>query len=133
MGSKQHVSINFKEGFKGLGETDKGFELKIGSDKSSATPYDLLFMALGSCLYSTFEDIAKKKKISYDNVKIEITGEKRDEVPATLKTCHIIFEVIKASNEKGLEKAMELATKYCSIFQTISHVSEMTWEISFSK
>lgn len=133
MGSKQHVSIDFKEGFKGLGKTDKGFELRIGSDESSAAPYDLLFMALGSCLYSTFEDIAKKKKISYDNVKIEITGEKRDEVPATLKTCHITFEVIKASNEKGLEKAMELAAKYCSIFQTISHVSEMTWEISFSQ
>lgn len=132
MGKKQHISINFKEGFKGLGKSDKGFELKIGSDESSATPYDLLFMALGSCLYSTFEDIAMKKRISYENVEIEISGEKRDEVPTTLKNCHIVFNVKKASNEKGLEKAMELATKYCSIYQTIGQVSEMSWEITFS-
>ena len=133
MGRNQHAVLSFKREFNGVGKTDRGFEVRIGADSSSAAPYDLLFMALGSCLYSTFEDIAGKKRVTYDNVKIEISGEKRDEPPTTLKTCHVSFEISSASDEKGLEKAMELATKYCSVYQTLSHVAEMTWEIIFSE
>jgi uncharacterized OsmC-like protein len=31
----------------------------------------------------------------------------------------------------GMEKAAKLAAKYCSIYQTISHVAEMSLEVVF--
>ncbi len=60
-----------------------------------------------------------------------VEGEKREEVPTTLKTVHLKVTISGASEEKGLTKALDLAGKYCSIYQTISHVADMSHEIIF--
>ena len=58
-------------------------------------------------------------------------GRKRDEKVATLETCHIKVKVKGASDKEKVKKAFEVATRYCSVFHTLSKVAEMTWEIDF--
>ncbi len=125
MGSKVHTRINFKPPFKGTGYLDNGFELPIGVSNKETKPYDLLLNALGACLYATFYEIIEKKKISFDDLNIEISGEKKEEVPTTLKNCNIIFKITNPSKEKGLDKSLDLACKYCSVYQTIAKVAIM--------
>ncbi len=133
MSAKKHVSMEFSMPFKGKGITDRGNIIEIDEGNKFAEPYDLLLMALGSCLYSTFEDIITKKKLSYEMFEMDITGEKRTETPTTLKYCNIIFKAKTAeSNKKAFEKSMELACKYCSIYNTLSYVAKMHSEMVFS-
>jgi len=122
--------INFTNDFKGELITSKA-KAPIGSEEGTLAPYDMLFGALASCLYATFLSVAEKKRITFESASIEVTGEKREEVPATLKWVNVKITVKDASKEKGLTQAADLATQYCSIYQTIGHVAEMSWEIDF--
>ncbi len=127
---KKEVLLTFANKFEGELKAPHANAL-IGSDEGTLAPYDMLLGALGSCLYATFLDIARKKRIGYERAEIKVTGEKRTEVPTTLKWVHVEFRIFKAEKELGLEQGAKLATEYCSIYQTISHVAEMSYEIVF--
>ena len=68
---------------------------------------------------------------TFSNLDMDIVGRKRDEKVATLETCHIKVKVKGASDKEKVKKAFEVATRYCSVFHTLSKVAEMTWEIDF--
>jgi len=122
--------MEFEYAFKGVLKAKRG-TVDIGIEEGTIEPYDMVFGALGSCLYSTFLDIAVKKKIVYEGLNMKISGEKRTEVPTTLKTVNVDVTVINAEKEKGLDQAMRLATEYCSVYQTLAHVAEMTYSLNF--
>ena len=88
-------------------------------------------MALGSCMYATFEEVFKKMKLSCQSTAITIEGEKREEVPKFLQYCSVKFTVKAADKPERFKKAFDLACKYCSIYQTLSRVAEMEPEIVF--
>ncbi|HCW73644.1 MAG TPA: hypothetical protein DHM90_07475 [Clostridiaceae bacterium] len=124
------VNMEFDYEFKGVLKAKRG-TVDIGITEGTIEPYDMVFGALGSCLYSTFLDIAVKKKIVYDGVRMKVSGEKRTEIPTTLKTVDVVVTVVNPEKEKGLDQALKLATEYCSVYQTLSHVAEMTYSLEF--
>lgn len=126
------ADIYFGNEFKGALEVPNG-KVPLGSVEGTIEPYDLLFGALASCLYATFLDVAEKKKIGFESAHIEVTGEKQTEVPTVLKWVDTKITIKGAEKEKGLEKSFELATKYCSIYQTIGKVADMTWSVHFEE
>ncbi len=132
MSAKKHVNMEFSIPFRGVGINDNGYRVEIDEGKKSAEPYDLLLMSLGSCLYSTFEDIILKKKLKYEKLEIDISGEKRTETPTTLEYCKIVFRVETSNkNREAFKRSLELACKYCSIYNTLAYVADMQSEIVF--
>ena len=131
MGAKQHIEISFEFPFQGIARNEKGFSVNIGIEDDDARPYDLLLSALGACLYANFVAITNEKKLSFEKVEIDLSGERRDKVPMTLKNCRIVFKVMGAENQKGFQESLDLASKNCSIYQTISNVAEMETELKF--
>lgn len=129
----RHLDIEFTNGFQGVAKMPN-VDVKIGMGEGEALPYDLLFSALASCLYSTFLDINEKKKIAFDNCTIKVSGEKRTEIPATLEWVNVEFAItgVDESKQKGVEKAAELSTKYCSIYQTVAQVAEMSVNVTYN-
>ncbi len=125
-------TVRFSNGFHGELLLDEGV-VRIGRQPQEAAPYDLLYGALASCLYSTFLGILEKKRITIQGAEITIDAEKRSEVPTTLKTVHLTVTVHQAEKEEAVRKSLELATRYCSVYQTISQVAQMSWEIHFSE
>lgn len=123
-----HVKLNFKAD-EGLLTTDSNFTVKIFKD--GAKPYDMLLGALGSCFYATFMSIVEKKKLTFDEVDLDISGRKRAEVPTTLEDVNIKMVIKNPSNEQQLLKSAELGAKYCSIYETISKVAKMNLEVIF--
>ena len=121
-------TVRFSNGFHGELLLDEGV-VRIGRQPQEAAPYDLLYGALASCLYSTFLGILEKKRIIIQGAD----AEKRSEVPTTLKTVHLTVTVHQAEKEEAVRKSLELATRYCSVYQTISQVAQMSWEIHFSE
>lgn len=127
---QRKVDLKFTNAFEGELIAHNG-NAKIGGEEGMLAPYDMLFGALASCLYSTFLDVAKKKRIGFERVEMEVTGEKRETIPTTLKWVNVSCVVFHAEKQKGLEQAFQLATEYCSIYQTLAHVAEMRYDIKF--
>lgn len=125
-------TIRFENGFHGELELDSGI-VKIGRDAGQAQPYDLLYGALASCLYATFLGILEKKRIQIESTEVVIEGQKRTEVPTTLEKVHITvtIKVDSQVKQESVLKSFELATKHCSVYQTISQVAGMSWEVKF--
>lgn len=122
------VRLDFDNTFAGTLTAQRG-SAQIGRTEGTLAPYDMLLGALGACYYATFLDIAKKMRLSYQRVGIDITGVKREEVPTTLKTVDIAFTIRGAKGEKGFQRAAELAAKHCSVHETLSKVAEMSLRV----
>jgi len=127
MGEKKHIRADFVPGHYQF-TTDKGSSFVIGPESA---PYDYLLGALSGCLFKTFEEVADKMRFSWEHISFEVNGEKREETPTTLKEVHITVQATGVDNQQKFQKAFDAATRYCSLYQTISKVSEMSWTISF--
>lgn len=126
------VKISFNNDFHGDANSKSGEKVKIG--EGGFMPYELLMSALCSCLYSTFIDIALKKRLSWNYLNMEAEYSKKNEVPAFLEKA-IISVKIDGNKEDTLhfEKSFELASKYCSIYQTLSKVGDIEWKLEIEK
>lgn len=131
MGAKTHIVTHF-DGSEGRLVTDSGATVDIGAAEDKFVAYELLLGGLSHCLYSTFESIGEKMQLKYGKVDLNVTGVKRDEKVATLETCSVEIEATGVEDEAKFEKAFEIATRYCSIYNTISKVASMEWKVSFS-
>lgn len=129
MGTKVSAVLDFNSQFKGQLKLREGV-IDIGLEANEARPYDLLQGALAACLHSTFLDILEKKRLTIDFAHYEIEGEKREEVPTTLKSVKVTVTLPKGQ-EEALTKSMMLAKKYCSVFSTLSNVAEMELVINY--
>jgi putative redox protein len=129
------INVEFQNGFNGISTNERGSTLNLSAEQWH--PYELLFTALASCMYSTFLDVIDKKKLNYDKVSISIDGEKIDDVPSFLKKADIVFTITGAEkdNEKivaRFEKSLRLSEKYCSIYNTLTTIAELNAQIVFA-
>ncbi len=106
-------------------------KILIGSGEGKILPYDMIFGALGSCMFYYFHKFANQRKIQFDSVTVEVTGTKRETPPTMLNSVNVKYIVKNGAKEKGLKKSAELSSKYCSVYQTISAVAKMSCEIEF--
>lgn len=111
-------------------ENDRG-SLRLGRNQGEFYPYDLLLGALSACFYSTLHDILEKKKMTMPSVEIVVSGEKRKEVPTTLRWVKLDISVLGDVDEAHFRRSVDLAAKYCSIHETISKVAQMDHEVHF--
>lgn len=123
------VKLSLPNEFKGELITKRGV-FKVGREEGYLKPYDMLLGALGACFFATFEGIVEKMKVGFDSVEINVSGEHRETEPTTLKTVDIkfAFKGVDPEDEKKLKRALDLSAKYCSIYNTISEVAEISYE-----
>lgn len=126
------IVLEFTNEFSGELKGGNG-NVHIGTKENEMAPYELLTGALGACLYSTFLDVVKKMRLDFDSCSLNIEWEKRAEVPTTCKWILVKTSIrgIDKDKKEKYTKAFELATEYCSIYSTLSHVAEMKWELEF--
>ena len=131
--SETRVSLRFGRAFEGVLEAAHA-TARIGKNTECCfKPYDFMLGALGSCYYATFVDIADKMRLQYDRAEIAIRGVKREEVPTTLRTVDMVFTIHGAKEQKGFERASELAAKYCSVHETIAQVADISLKLVFAE
>lgn len=133
MALRTEVFETFKNSFEGELRFEHG-QLKIGRDAGMAQPYDLLLGALGACYYATFLGIVEKKRLHFAGAELKIVGQKREEVPTTLKTVQmdVCLKGVDPADQHQFEKSAELAAKYCSIHETIQKVGDIEIKLSFA-
>ena len=108
------------------------FENSLGReyDYTAATgPYEYLLGALAGCFYLTLASYGHKP---WGSVDIKVRGIKRDEIPSTLKTTILEITACGVEDRDEFRALVEKAEAECSIFATVSGVSDMEVAISFA-
>lgn len=93
----------------------------IGGEGLGVRPMELVLMALGSCSALDLVSILKKQRQQLDDIKIDVEGKRRDEVPNIFTDIHIDFYLKGVIDQTKAEKAAELAVKkYCSVHDMLA-------------
>lgn len=127
-----NVNVTFGKDHEGVLKSADA-STKVSYKGNGLAPYELFLGGFAACLHATFLGIAKKKRLTFDEISYDVTGEKRDEVPTILKHVKTVIDItgVPEEKQKAIEKSMALAEKYCSISATIDNISEMEFIINF--
>lgn len=117
------VEIRKIAGLKLKGKDDSGHEIvidtikELGGHDSAPSPMKLFLLSLGSCTLMDVIYLLDKMKVDYDDIKVRVTGERRNKHPKTFKTIEVKYTVYgNDPDESKIKKAIDLSTKkYCSI------------------
>ncbi len=108
------------------------FENSIGKEfdfTQSTGPYEYLLGALSGCFYLTMLSI--KHSVRWESVEITVTGEKRETVPTTLEKTILAIKAAGVTDKTEFEELAAKAAAECSIYNTISAVSQMETRIEY--
>jgi putative redox protein len=99
-----------------------------GERKSAPTPMEMLLVSVGACTAVDVVSILEKKRQTIINYRVEVTGERRDEMPRAFTKFHIHHIVYgRDVSARAVEQAIELSdTKYCSVAATVRPQAEIT-------
>lgn len=101
----------------------------IGGEDKGARPMELILMSVGSCAAIDVVSILKKQKQDLQDLKIEVKGERVDEIPAVFKDIKVVFHAFGNLDEEKVKRAVDLSfNKYCSVSKMLKPTVNMTFE-----
>ena len=93
----------------------------IGGEGKGVRPMELVLMALGSCSVFDLTTILQKQRQDIQDIQVEVTGDRREEIPNIFTKIHIAFRLKGDIDEAKAQKAAELAVKkYCSVHDMLA-------------
>jgi putative redox protein len=127
-----NIEVSFLDSTEGI-VNNETMNTNVSFTGKGFAPYELFLGGFASCLHATFMGIANKRRLKYESVKYQVTGEKREEVPTLLKFVKTTITAtgVAEKDQKKFIKSMEQAEKYCSISATIKMIAETEFEINF--
>ncbi len=131
-----NARIKLIEGVAWMAESDSGHALVvdgspgIGGRNLGFRPMELVLVGLGSCSAMDVLSILRKQRQQVSDVRVELSGERADAVPAVFTAINVHYEVEGSDlNEKAVQRAVDLSMeKYCSV----SHMLRATVRITHS-
>ena len=99
-----------------------------GERRSAPTPLEHLLVAVAGCTAFDVQPILKKKRQDVTDYWVEISGERREEMPRAFIKFNIKL-VVHGRNisEKAVADAIALSNeKYCSVAATVKPTAEIT-------
>lgn len=99
-----------------------------GERKSAPSPLEMLLISVGACTAVDVVSILEKKRQKVTDYRVEVTGERREEMPRAFVKFHI-HHIVYGRNisERAVAQAIELSdTKYCSVAATVRPTAEIT-------
>lgn len=115
------------------GKTEDGFAVSFGrstetSPKPGPSAMELILIGTGGCSIYDVISILEKGRQDVDDVRIEMSADRADEVPAVFTRIHMHFVVTGRGVKPALvERAVALsAEKYCSATKMLQASVEIT-------
>ncbi len=106
----------------------------IGGQGLGVRPMELVLMAVGSCSALDLVSILKKQRQEITDFSIDVSGDRREEIPTIFTKIHILFRLKGTIDSLKAEKAAELAVKkYCSVHDMlVSGGVEVTYTLEIN-
>ena len=101
----------------------------FGGFEGGTKPMELLLIALGGCTGMDVVSLLQKMKVKFEDFRIEISAERKEEHPKVFTKVHIKYIVRSSEPKEKIEKAVELSQKkYCSVSAILRQTAEITYE-----
>lgn len=116
-----HVTTTSQDDSHAVAET-RGHQITLNVKKGDGTAgfnaAETLLAALGACLLTNVNSLSQKMRLQIDDVRMEITGLRRDEPPGLIQ---IDYRLILASPEpvEKLEELHALCVKWGTVTNTL--------------
>ncbi|WP_227765200.1 OsmC family protein [Zhaonella formicivorans] len=130
-----HVTVSWKgkmafEGLSGSGHRVMAdARPEVGGENRGPSPMELVLIGLGGCTGMDVVSILEKMRVSYDDFKISISAERKEEHPKTFSRVSLLYEIWgKDVPEDKLKRAVDLTQeKYCSVLHMVNKTAAIEY------
>lgn len=106
----------------------------IGGEGKGVRPMQALLMSLAGCSSIDIVSLLKKMRQPLEDMRVEVNGDRVDEVPAVFKKIHMQFFLKGDLDEAKAKKAIGMSVeKYCSVAKMLDKTAEITWGLEIEK
>ncbi len=106
----------------------------IGGEGKGVRPMQALLMSLAGCSSMDVVSLLKKMRQPLEDMRVEVNGERVDEIPAVFKKIHMQFILKGDLDEEKARKAIGMSVeKYCSVAKMLDKTAEITWDVEIEK
>ncbi len=104
--------------------------IEAGGHGKGVRPMEGILMSLGSCSGIDVVLILKKMKQDLQDIQIQVSGERREEIPRIFTKIHVHYILIGPLDLDKAERAVQLSMeKYCSVTKMLENTVEITYEV----
>ncbi len=115
--------------FEGLTEGGRVPVQGGGSDRTAASPMELLLVAAAGCMAIDVVDILTKGRRAPDSYQVEIAGSRRASPPRRYTELRL-RHTVRGTDEASVRRAVNLSQeKYCSVMATLDPALPVRHEI----
>ncbi|HIO41530.1 MAG TPA: OsmC family peroxiredoxin [Aquifex sp.] len=103
-------------------------------DGSAPSPMELLLMALGGCTAMDVVTILTKKRVKFEDFRVEVEGKRRETHPKIYTHIKVRYYFKGDIPQKAVEQAIRLSMeKYCSVSAMLKAVAKVEWEYTIER
>ena len=103
-------------------------------DGSAPSPMELLLMALGGCTAMDVVTILTKKRVQFEDFRVEVEGKRRETHPKIYTHIKVRYYFKGDIPQKAVEQAIRLSMeKYCSVSAMLKSVAKVEWEYQIER
>jgi putative redox protein len=135
MEETKRVSLRWEEGLRFVGGAPEGPNTHIDGDNTTAAgPMLTLLLAAGSCSGSDVVLILKKMRIELRDLRIEVTGRRREQEPRRYTALHFDYHIggIGLSQDKAHRAVSLSVEKYCSVIHSLAPDIAITYAVTLT-
>ncbi len=117
-----------------VGESN-GHEIAMdaGSEKSAATPMELVLVALCGCTASDIVGILRKKREPFTSLEVHAAAERAEGFPRVYTAIRLTLRVGGNVTRKAMEDAVRLSKeKYCSVSAMLEKSARIDFVIEYT-
>ena len=135
MQETKRVSLRWQEGLCFVGGAEAGPTTRIDGDNTSAPgPMLTLLLAAGSCSGSDVVVILKKMRIELRDLRIDVTGRRREQEPRRYTAIHFDYHMGgDGLDQAKADRAVNLSVeKYCSVIHSLAPDIAITYAVTLA-
>ncbi len=107
--------------------------MDTASEKTAATPMELVLIALCGCTASDVVGILRKKREPFTGLEVRAHGERATGYPAVYTMIKLTYRVSGQVSQKAMEDAVKLSKeKYCSVSAMLEKTAKIEFEIEYA-
>lgn len=119
-----------KERYLGEASSRHAVVMDTATEKSAASPMELVLIALCGCTASDVVGILRKKREPFTRLEVRAEGERASGYPAVYTEIKLTYRVGGEVSVKAMEDAVRLSKeKYCSVSSMLEKTAKISYTI----
>jgi putative redox protein len=108
-------------------QNEAGQSITLSGNGGAVGPMEAVLMALAGCSSIDVIMILKKMKQDIKDIKVDVKGDRAEEVPKVYTNVHVHFTLTGDIKDKKAKEAIDLSIeKYCSVAQMLDKTAVIT-------